>query len=196
MRFTRLGVAQGMARGVSKLFAYGASNILASTDDGFAIIDARTFAIRKIGRADGVAIPGYWNNSGAVTPQGDFVFGGISGVSIVRPDRVRGWMYSPPVVVSEVRIGGNVVTSTRFNGAGSSDPAPIGPDANSIAVRFAALDFSAPERNGYAYRLDGFDADSDPSDSALRLAAYTNLPPGDYTLRLRGSNRDGVWGPN
>jgi diguanylate cyclase (GGDEF)-like protein len=60
-------------------------------------------------------------------------------------------------------------------------------------VEFSALDYSAPERNRYAYRLDGFDSAWIDTEASHRVAAYTNLPPGDYTLRLRGSNRDGVW---
>ena len=69
----------------------------------------------------------------------------------------------------------------------------IKPYANSLSVEFAALDFSAPERNRYAYKLEGFDAKWIETDAAHRLASYTNLRPGSYTLRLRGSNRDGVW---
>ncbi|MDE2147724.1 MAG: GGDEF domain-containing protein, partial [Burkholderiales bacterium] len=65
--------------------------------------------------------------------------------------------------------------------------------ANSVAVEFAALDYSAPARNRYAYRLQGYDRDWIDTDAAHRVASYTNLPPGDYTLELRGSNRDGVW---
>jgi diguanylate cyclase (GGDEF)-like protein len=69
----------------------------------------------------------------------------------------------------------------------------VTPGANSIAVEFSALDYSAPERNRYAYRLDGFDSTWIDTEASHRVAAYTNLPPGDFTLRLRGSNRDGVW---
>jgi len=79
---------------------------------------------------------------------------------------------------------------TRLSGL---EPLQITPATNSIAVEFSALDFSAPERNRYAYRLDGFDPAWVDTEASHRVAAYTNLPPGDYTLQLRGSNRDGVW---
>ena len=71
----------------------------------------------------------------------------------------------------------------------------IQPEDNKFAIEFAALDYSAPERNRYAYQLEGFDQDWIESDSSRRLASYNNLPPGKYHLRLRGSNRNGVWSP-
>ena len=48
--------------------------------------------------------------------------------------------------------------------------------------RRVQLDFSAPALNRYAYQLQGYDADWVASDAEHRLAAYTNLPPGDYEL--------------
>lgn len=50
-----------------------------------------------------------------------------------------------------------------------------------------------PEQNRFAYRLEGFDVRWTETDATRRLATYTNLPPGDYTLRLRASDREGVW---
>jgi diguanylate cyclase (GGDEF)-like protein len=94
--------------------------------------------------------------------------------------------------VTDVRIGGKRVPASNF-GADLVAPLTLSPDANSIAVEFAALDYSAPEHNHYAYRLDGFDSDWIETEPSRRLAAYTNLLPGDYDLRLRGSNRDGLW---
>jgi diguanylate cyclase (GGDEF)-like protein len=69
----------------------------------------------------------------------------------------------------------------------------VPPDSRRLKVEFSALDYSAPERNRYAYRLRGFDADWIPAEPRSRAATYTNVPPGIYTLQLRGSNRDGVW---
>ncbi len=97
------------------------------------------------------------------------------------------------MVVTDLRVGGVEQPVGPLNGAGTAEPIVLTPDTNSLTVEFAALDFTSPEHNRYAYRLDGFDRDWTETDSSRRLAAYTNLPPGDYVLRLRGSNRDGVW---
>ena len=112
----------------------------------------------------------------------------------MRPDQLQPWDYRPPVVVTDLRIGGQPVPAGRYTGAGATaKPIVVPADGNSLAVEFSALDYSSPERNRYAYRLKGFDNDWVPTDASRRLAAYTNLPPGDYQLLLRGSNRDGTW---
>ncbi|HTD28935.1 MAG TPA: ATP-binding protein [Xanthomonadaceae bacterium] len=192
--FHRIGAADGLpSANVSQLLLDGQGKIWASTADGLAVIDPGSFAVRALHHAEGVAIAGYWVHSGAVTAQGELLFGGLGGLTVVRPERLRNWSYRPPVVVTDVHIGGKPVPAGRFNGAGSVEPLVLSPQANSLAVEFSALDYSAPERNRYAYRLQGYDRDWIETDATRRLAAYTNLPPGTYTLHLRGSNRDGAW---
>jgi diguanylate cyclase (GGDEF)-like protein len=121
------------------------------------------------------------------------LFGAVGGLIVVQPEKLTSWSYHPPIVVTDVRIGGKRLPVRNFNSDEGVAPLTITPDANSIAVEFAALDYSAPGRNRYAYRLDGFDTDWIETEPSRRLASYTNLLPGDYALRLRGSNRDGVW---
>jgi diguanylate cyclase (GGDEF)-like protein len=193
-RFRRIGSPDGLVNDFpNKLLEDREGNIWSSTDDGLAVIDPATFATHTFGRAEGVPISSYWVGAGAATPEGELLFGGVGGLTVVRPDRLSHWSYRPPVVVTDVRIGGKVIPAARFNGSGSSEPLIVTPDANSIAVEFSALDYSAPERNRYAYRLGGFDADWVEIEPTRRLAAYTNVPPGEYVLQLRGSNRDGAW---
>jgi len=63
---------------------------------------------------------------------------------------------------------------------------------NNISLQFAALDYKDPSNNSYAYMLEGFDEDWIFCENR-RLANYTNLPPGDYIFRAKGSNNDGLW---
>jgi diguanylate cyclase (GGDEF)-like protein len=191
-RFHRLGVRQGLVNeNVNKLLEDEGGRIWASTDDGIAVIDPSTFGVRMLRRAEGVPISNYWVGAGAVTAAGELLFGGSGGLTVVRPERLSLWSYHPPIVVTDVRIGGKPVPASNFNSGSST--LTITPNANSIAVEFSALDYSAPERNRYAYKLEGFDTDWIETEPNRRLAAYTNLPPGEYSLHLRGSNRDGVW---
>ena len=199
-RFVHYGVAQGLPNEVvDQLLEDNAGRIWASTDRGLAMIDPASGKIRALQRADGVAIPDYWSNSGAKSAQGALLFGGAGGLTVVRPELLGDWRFDAPVVVTGIMLGGKAVASNRFNPhaarTGTAEPALllISPEANSLTVEFSALDFSAPEHNRYAYRLDGYDQDWIDTEPQRRLAAYTNLPPGDYRLRLRGSNRNGNW---
>lgn len=191
--FRRLGSDQGLpSANIEKLLLDRKGNVWASADDGIAVIDP-SLVVRTLRRAEGVTFPGYWVSSGAVTPEDELLFGGSGGLTIVRPDNLTSWEYHPPVVVTDVRVGGAPIPSSRFNDSHDATPLVVPSGANSLAVEFASLDYSAPDRNAYAYRLVGFDDDWVATDWTRRVASYTNLPPGDYTLKLRGSNRDGDW---
>ena len=195
--FIRLSTRQGLAsENVDKLLEDAHGRVWASTDDGLSVIDPSSFAIRSLRLAEGAPIANHWAGAGATTAAGEVLFGAVGGLVIVQPDKLAMWSYHPPIVVTDVRVGGKRVPVGSFNGSEASSPVVLAPGTNSVAVEFAALDYSAPQRNRYAYRLDGFDSDWTETEPNRRLAAYTNLPPGDYSLRLRGSNRDGIWADN
>src|SRR4029079_9682482 len=61
-----------------------------------------------------------------------------------------------------------------------------------VTFEFAGLDFAAPERNRYAYKLEGFDPDWIELGGVHRVT-YTNLDPGRYVLRVKAANNDGLW---
>ena len=195
-RFRRLGLADGLPNDdINALIEDRRGNVWVSTDDGLSVIDPTTFAVHPLHAAEGLGIAGYWNNSVASTPAGELIFGGLGGLTVVRPERfglAAGFL--PPVVITEFRVGGKVVPADHVRADGSA-PATldVARGEKSFAVGFAALDYSAPERLRYAYRLEGFDDSWNETSADQRFAAYTNVPPGDYRLELRGSNRDGVW---
>ncbi len=185
-RFTRLGEAQGLPNAsAARLQPDRTGRMWVSTNDGLAVIDPETLSVRALHRAEGVAITFNWVNSGAVTEAGEILFGGSGGLTVIRPALLAPWSYQPPVVVTDLRVGGKTADWSRA--------LTVPADANSLTVEFAALDYSAPELNRYAYRLQGYDKDWIPAPWTQRLAAYTNLPPGDYALAIRGSNREGMW---
>lgn len=196
-RFRRFGLREGLPHvGVDTLLEDQRGDIWMSTDDGLAVIARDDFSVRVLQRPQGVGLLTYWTNSGTTTPAGELIFGGQGGVSVVRPERMEPWLYRPPVVVTEAKIGDAPVPLAAMAGSTPAATPPrldVGSDARGLWMEFSTLDYSAPERNRYAHRLQGFDADWVASDSTRRLASYTNLPPGEYTLQLRGSNRDGVW---
>jgi diguanylate cyclase (GGDEF)-like protein len=186
VKFRHLSRADGLpCDNIDKLLEANDGRIWASSDCGVVMIDPNSLTIRAFGPADGMAVTAHWNSSGGRTADGTLLFGGIGGVTVVHPDRRADWTYRPAVVITAIRVG----ESSRP----AADALMLLPGDHSLQVEFAALDYSAPDRNRYAYRLVGFDDDWISTDAAHRLAAYTNLPPGNYSLLLRGSNRDGVW---
>jgi len=152
------------------------------------LYEPSTDSVYELSRADGIDIGTAWFRSYAQTRDGLLMFGGSQGLAIVDPTLFSKWQYSPSVVATDLRIDG-VALKQKDGTRGLLVPA----GAKSFSVEFAALDFSAPQRNSYAYRLNGFDPDWVAADASRRLASYSNLWPGKYELLVRGSNRSGVW---
>ncbi|HCT60131.1 MULTISPECIES: ligand-binding sensor domain-containing diguanylate cyclase [Acidobacterium] len=165
-----------------------------STDDGFAIIDPHTYSIHALRQADGIAIPAYWVKSGVSTSDGRLAYGGDGGLTVIDPAQVRISQPLSPVVVTDVLVGTKPYPPDIFNAASGSPLLNIPQDANRIAIEFSSLDYSGADRNLYEYKLDGFDQNWVKTTARRRVASYTNLPPGDYVLELRGSNHNGAWG--
>ena len=192
--FRRFGLHEGLPHlGVDKLLEDRFGNIWASTDNGIAVIDGNSFEIHTLQSPQGVGVRTFYTSAGAATAEGEMLFGGEGGLVVIQPDRLTHWDYSPPVVATDVRVGTLRVPVAPFNQTKNSIPLEIPPESHRLRVEFSSLDYSAPERIHYEYRLQGFDADWITTEAVSRAATYTNVPPGKYTLQLRGSNRDGVW---
>lgn len=65
-------------------------------------------------------------------------------------------------------------------------------NVNHISFDFEALSYGAPEKVKYQWKLEGFDNDWSPASNKPE-AIYANLPPGDYTLKVKAANSDGIW---
>jgi hypothetical protein len=65
-----------------------------------------------------------------------------------------------------------------------------------MSFEFAGLHFAAPEKMKYKYILEGFETEWNEVDAAQRFANYTNIPSGDYILKVIGCNNDGIWSEN
>ncbi|HXH15982.1 MAG TPA: diguanylate cyclase [Sphingomonas sp.] len=194
LRFRRFGVSNGLPHfNVDSLSLDGMGTLWAGTDDGLARIDPTMLKIRAVRPADGGVLRDYFVGARGSTAAGEALFGAKDGFTIVRPGTPPTWRFRPRIVVTDLRVGGEPVPVGPYNDARALAQLVITPETNTLAVEFSALDFSAPDHNRFAYRLDGFDENWTETDPSRRLAAYTNLPTGDYTLRLRGSNREGVW---
>jgi signal transduction histidine kinase/ligand-binding sensor domain-containing protein len=165
-------------------------DIWVSTNNGVSRIDPVTFRIRALGLADGAPSDVY-SAFATKAPDGTIFFGGLRSITVIAPNASSPWNYAPPVVLTALKAGGNNVAVSGLDRSGARIELPAG--EHSISAEFAALDYSDPQALLYEYRLDGFDRDWTSSDSAHRVATYTNLPPGNYTLRVRATNRLGAW---
>lgn len=140
--------------------------------------------------ADGADAGTSWFRSYTRLRDGRFLFGAGRGLLVVDPEKFEGWAYQPPVVATELRIDGQ-----RMPAGALGSGLRLNPQQRSFSLEFSALDFSDPGRLRYAYQLEGYDRGWVNTSSAQRIASYSNLSPGRYLLKVRASNRSGLWSP-
>ncbi len=128
---------------------------------------------------------------------GKLYFGGKTGFTLFHPDSIKHSDYVPPVVLTDFQVFNRSVPLTPIRqGEGSytgTGLIELSYKQNMFSFEFAALDYTAPEKNQYLYKLEGFDRDWRVTDANRRFATYTNLPGGEYIFKVKGSNSDGVW---
>ena len=132
-------------------------------------------------------------------PDGTLFFGGVQGFNYFKPADLVDDSSAAPIRITGIKLINRPI-DTRAPDAPLTRPAymstamSIPHRVNMVTFEFATLEFAAPERHQYQYKLEGFDPDWIMAGTD-RSAVYTNLDPGDYTFRVRGDNRDGVWDP-
>ncbi|HEX9106162.1 MAG TPA: triple tyrosine motif-containing protein, partial [Longimicrobiales bacterium] len=169
----------------------------ASSGSGIFRFDPRSRATLRFTPADGLQ-GRHFNPASYLQARNCAVyFGGNNGFNVIRPERLTVDPIPPPVVITGLRLFNRTVEpgargSPLRQAIEVSRRLVLKHGQSVVTLEFAALDFNAPERNQYAYRLEGFDQRW--TDAGTRnTATFTGLPPGDYVFRVKASNGDGVW---
>ncbi|MGH2642508.1 MAG: ATP-binding protein, partial [Chitinophagaceae bacterium] len=138
-------------------------------------------------------------NPGAFYKNGDgeFFFGNIKGFNTFYPDNIYKSSYIPQIVFTGFRLFNNPVLPGSKNSPlkksiSETHKITLPYKDNLITFQVAALDYSEPDKNQYAYRLEGFDNNWINLGNE-RLITFSNLNPGHYTLQVKASNSDGIW---
>ncbi|MDD5466117.1 MAG: two-component regulator propeller domain-containing protein [Candidatus Omnitrophica bacterium] len=199
--FTRYTESQGLPSSV----IYGILEddkgyIWISSNRGLSRLDPRTNQVKNFDTTDGLQSYEF-NGSACYKGRNGFLyFGGINGFNAFHPGEIKTSTYLPPVIITNFLISNvpvkpghplngqvilkNSIFETQF--------IELKWQHRVIGFEFASLDYTCPEKNQYAYILEGFDQDWNYVGTR-RFASYSNLPPGRYTFRVKASNSDGVW---
>jgi ligand-binding sensor domain-containing protein/serine phosphatase RsbU (regulator of sigma subunit) len=174
----------------------GEGNLWMSTNKGIARFNRRQGRFRNYTHDDGLQGDEFNQGASARDPRtGEMLFGGSAGFNIFHPAEVMDNPYIPPVVfTSFLRYNTDDEEGRPIaeRGIAAHPDITLSYKDNISAIEFAALNFYNTSRNQYAYKLEGF-SDNWIQIGTDRRATFTNLDAGTYTLRVRGSNNDGIW---
>lgn len=165
--------------------------------------DPRTRTFTYYGKPDGL-FGNAMTDALSITPSGTIYIGFQNAFNFFDPLNLRFNRQPPPVAITSIRVmnkersvsalAGNHFWSRFFQRdrkALRDTVLVLQPGEDFFEVEFAALNFNQQERNQYAYQLVGFNRDW--VYTLHPVATFTNLDGGEYTLRMKASNNDGVW---
>lgn len=131
-------------------------------------------------------------NQGAFhkSKDGIMYFGGIKGIAAFHPDSIKENPYIPQVVLTSFKVfEKNYLMDTTIY---YKKKIVLNYNQDFFSFEFASLSYLFPEKNQYAYMMQGFDPDWNYSGNR-RYASYTNLNPGEYDFKVKATNNDGIW---
>ena len=159
-------------------------NCWLSTRKGISKFNTVTKQFQNYDVSYGLPENGFYTFDGCKTKNGEMYFGAPNAVVRFHPDSIKNNPFIPPIEITSIR---------KFE-----EQVPIGKEIdlsykeNFLSFEFIALSYVSPERNQYAYKMEGVDTGWVYSGTR-RFASYPNLNPGEYVFRVKGSNNDGVW---
>lgn len=190
-RFIRYMVKDGLPNNtVYCILEDGAGRLWLSTNSGLARFDPDARAFKNYDTGDGLQSNEFNTGSCSGTPAGELFFGGVNGFNAFYPNSIQDSSTVPPVVLTALTREGRPLSPDRA--VERLTELTLQWPEDSFEFEFAALSYTQPAKNRYAYMLTPFESGW-THVGVRRFGSYTNLPGGVYTLRLRGSNSAGAW---
>lgn len=177
---------------ISAILIDSANHLWVSTKQGLAEVDSETRKVlRTFSMDDGLQGREFHHGSAFQSPRGEMFFGGTNGFNAFFPRDILVNKLIPPVEITSVKKFGRDEMLTDSTTA-ANRTITLRYDENTVSFSFVALDFTMPEANVYAYRMEGLDKGWIQCGNR-REATYTSLDAGEYTFTVRAANNDGVW---
>ena len=201
--FEKFGLKNGLPSNVIYgILEDGSGNIWFSTNKGLTKFNPRNLDIKNFDVTDGIQDDEF-TGARFKSKAGEMFFGGINGFNAFQPDSInKKNTHIPPIAIINFQLMQRNVPIGYDSTLGRSileksitetKRIELNYDDNVISFEFSALDFGNPQRNKYAYIMKGFDKKWTYTGADRRFVTYTNLDPGEYTFRVKGSNNDDVW---
>ncbi|MBN1820559.1 MAG: hypothetical protein JW833_07575 [Prolixibacteraceae bacterium] len=197
-RFEHFSISDGLPGNViSGLVIDDAGMLWASTTSGICMFDRKNGDVTIYTRDDGLQSNEFKARSIQKDRNGNLYFGGVNGFNVIDPKKLVQNTTVPDIQITGLDIY-HIPVSPATPGSPlkkticETNEISLRYDQSVLTFHFASLDFTSPNKNRHAYMLENFDDDWIQCGNS-REATYTNLDPGKYIFRVKGSNNSGVW---
>lgn len=197
-RFTTFNEENGLSNNiVNSIMEDGNGYLWLSTNKGISRFNPENKTFKNYGIYNGLQDLEFTIGSGYRSDNGRIFFGGVNGFNVFDPGAVRDNKIAPVSRLTgfllfnkPVRVGEK--NSPLKENIDDTKEITLSYDQSDFTIEYAALSYTVPSENKYAYKLEGFDKAWNYAGSERR-ATYTNLVPGSYLFKVKAANNDGVW---
>lgn len=185
--------AYGIKEGLPNDIIYGIlsdnhGNIWISTNNGICRLETATGKVKNYNQSDGLQGNEFNYGSFFRSGSGALFFGGTNGLTYFDPAAIQKNNFIPNIDITNIEV--NNAPYLRITDAISE--VTLKYNENNFSIDFTALSYMYPEKNEFAYKLEGIDRDWNYVGTQRR-AVYTNIPKGKYIFKVKGANSDGMW---
>ncbi|MFA9192012.1 two-component regulator propeller domain-containing protein [Flavobacterium sp. FZUC8N2.13] len=162
-----------------------------STYNGIFVYNISNNKITSYHDVDGLQSNQFNYNAALKLSTGEIVFGGIKGFNII-DTKINSQTHDfPKLIITSIKVNNNTIEESGLTAFGI-DKLTLPYDESMLNIEFAALEYSLPEKISYAYFLEGWDSQWHYVDN-IRTANYSRLTEGNYTLKIKSTNAEGIW---
>jgi len=165
-------------------------HIWLSTNNGLTEFNPEGFAVATYDVHDGLQSNEFNSYASFRAVDGEMFFGGIEGYTSFYPEQILRDTSAPKIIITEISLNGN--RSITFNDFGESKTIDLKYRDNTFTINFIALHYVDPQKNQYAYRLEGFQEGWTYAGNSHSVN-FPQLPPGKYIFRVKAANSDGFY---
>lgn len=169
------------------------TNLWFATGAGLALFDRKLGAFKTFSLEEGLQSLEFNLGGKYKSADGEVFFGGMNGFNSFYPDSLNSNPYIPEIVFTNFElIKGNIKENIRIDNV---DFIELQYDVDAFTIEFAALEFTNNLNNEFAYMMTGIGDNEDVwiEIGNRHFVPFSNLPPGEYIFKVKGTNNDGVW---
>lgn len=190
-QFKRITTDEGLSNNVVYGILPHDRKLWLSTNHGLSVYDRNEGSFSNFSIEEGLQDNEFNAYSYALSATGELIFGGVNGINYFDPDKIRKNTRPPNVEITYVEINDFHDKISTYSESGQQE-LQLSHYQNILRFRFSALDFVAPSKNIFKYRLVGASPDWVKA-GPQREVSFANLPPGNYRFEVLGTNNSGVW---
>jgi len=193
---TVLDINGNSIKNVESILADDQNRLWLGTGNGLIEYDLVTKNVHRYDVSDGLLGHEFNRLAAFQSSSGEFYFGGKNGFNVFHPNTIELSNYYSPIVFTGLKLFQEDVEIGEESPLKENilllDKLELDYDQNNFSLSFAALDFSNPQKILYKYILENHDKEWIFAGQN-NFAGYTNMDPGNYTLKVLATNSDGIW---